>query len=46
MCECVCRYVCVVFQIFRAKDRVEKILSVELGGGPEEERGSVVSICE
>lgn len=33
MCECVCRCVCVVFQIFRAKDRVEKILSVGLGWG-------------
>lgn len=46
MCECVCRCVCLVFHIFRAKDRVEKILLVELGGGPEEERGRCLSVNE
>lgn len=41
MCECVCRCVCVVFQIFRAKDRVEKILSVGLGWGSRGREGKV-----
>ena len=41
MCECVYRCVYVVLQIFRAKDRVEKILSVELGWGSREREGKV-----
>lgn len=36
-----CRCVCVVFQIFRAKDRVEKMLSVELGWGSRGREGKV-----